>query len=94
VSDPLRLAAPQARRFELLPSWKGAPARDPVPTPAAAIVERVRSEFGEMCGFSPTAAQAARLFGLPPDECVVVLDALVREGFLSLGSDGLYHVKW
>jgi hypothetical protein len=66
----------------------------PLPAPAAAIVERVRSEFSEMCGFSPTAAQAARLFGLAPDECAQVLDVLVREGFLSLGSDGLYHMKW
>jgi hypothetical protein len=56
------------------------------------IVDRVRAEFNEMCGFSPTCGQAARLFGLTRDECARVLDALVREGFLGRDADGRYHV--
>ena len=93
MASPLRLAAPAASRLEFVRSWNGAYVRDPGLPPAAAVVQRVRAEFSEMQGFSPTAAQAARLFGLAPDECARVLDLLVREGFLTLGSDGLYRVR-
>ena len=91
--DPLRLAAPGASRLEFARSWDSARGRDPALAPAAALVQRVRAEFSEMQGFAPTAGQAARLFGLSPDECARVLDVLVRDGFLVLGSDGLYRVK-
>jgi hypothetical protein len=92
MTNPLRLAAPVPGRFEFARSFNATHSRDPGLPSAAAVVQRVRAEFGEMQGFSPTAAQAARLFGLAPDECARVLDDLVRDGFLVLGSDGLYRL--
>lgn len=56
------------------------------------IVARVRGEFLEMPGFSPTLAQASRLFAIPADNCRLVLGALVREGFLRCCPDGQYRV--
>jgi predicted transcriptional regulator of viral defense system len=56
------------------------------------IVSRVRSEFFEMRGFSPTVEQAARLFDLTRDECVLVLSSLEREGFLRRTPDGRYRL--
>jgi hypothetical protein len=56
------------------------------------IVERVRTEFAEMRGFSPTLAQAARLFDLCADECDGVLKALVDDGSLRRGEDGRYRL--
>jgi len=46
------------------------------------LVVRVRGEFTEMPGLQLTLAQASRLFGLTPDDCHDVLDALVRAHFL------------
>ena len=91
MASPLRLAAPAASRLEFARSWN---VREPGLSSAAAVVQRVRAEFSEMQGFSPTAAQAARLFGLAPEECTRVLDLLVRDGFLIRGSDGLYRVRF
>ena len=59
---------------------------------AVAVVERVRGEFAEMRGFSPTLAQAARLFGLTIDECDRVLRSLVQDGSLRRGDDGRYRL--
>jgi DNA-binding IclR family transcriptional regulator len=56
------------------------------------VVARVRSEFVEMRGFSPTVEQAARLFNLSLDECGRVLGSLVKEGFLRCTSDGRYRL--
>ena len=56
------------------------------------VVSRVRGEFVEMRGFSPTVAQAARLFDLSPDECTAVLSGLVQQRFLTLTSDGRYRL--
>lgn len=56
------------------------------------IVDRVRGEFVEMRGFSPTVEQAARLFDLPRDECGRILGGLVQEGFLRRTSDGRYRL--
>ena len=67
------------------PDWRGA--RHPDRT----IIERVRAEFAEMRGFSPTPGQAARLFGLSREDCERVLSMLAREGFLHLDSDGRYR---
>jgi hypothetical protein len=58
----------------------------------AAVLERIRSEFREMPGLSPTLAQASRLFALPAPECAAVLDALQSRGILRLGRDGQYRV--
>jgi hypothetical protein len=56
------------------------------------VVSRVRGEFVEMRGFSPTVEQAARLFDLSPDECTAVLSGLVQQRFLTLTSDGRYRL--
>ena len=56
------------------------------------VVSRVRGEFFEMRGFSPTVEQAARLFDLTTDECVLVLSTLEREGFLRRTPDGRYRL--
>jgi len=57
-----------------------------------AAVERVRGEFAEMRGFSPTLAQASKLFGLTRDECDRVLKLLVQDGSLTRGEDGRYRL--
>ena len=59
--------------------------------PPVPITERVKGEFAEMRGFSPTLEQAARLFDVPADECRRVLRSLVREGSLARGEDGRYR---
>lgn len=56
------------------------------------VVTRVRGEFFEMRGFSPTIEQAARLFDLSMDECRRVLSSLEREGFLRRTPDGRYRL--
>jgi len=59
---------------------------------ALSIIERVRAEFAEMRGFSPTLAQAARLFGMTIDDCDHVLRSLIQDGSLRLGDDGRYRL--
>jgi len=56
------------------------------------VASRVRGEFMEMRGFSPTVDQAARLFQVSRDECVRVLTRLVDEGFLRQTADGRYRL--
>jgi DNA-binding IclR family transcriptional regulator len=58
----------------------------------ASVVERVRAEFAEMRGFSPTLTQAARLFDLPTAKCLRVLERLVDERVLHLTPDGCYRL--
>ena len=60
--------------------------------PARHLLDRVRGEFTEMQGFSPTLDQAARLFSLSRDECHRVFSQLLREGFLGCSSDGRYRL--
>ena len=60
--------------------------------PAPEAVERVRGEFVEMRGFSPTLEQASRLFHLGSDECARVLTTLASEGFISRMADGRYRL--
>jgi hypothetical protein len=62
-------------------------------TNPAAAIDRVRAEFREMRGFSPTLAQAARLFGFTADECSRVFTTLVRDGSLRVGPDGRYRLR-
>ena len=62
-----------------------------VPSPASDALERVRGEFVEMRGFSPTLQQAARLFHLPQDECSRVLGTLLKEGFIRQTTDGRFR---
>jgi hypothetical protein len=56
------------------------------------VAERVRCEFVEMRGFSPTVEQAARLFQLNAEECRDVLKRLVDEGFLRHTPDGRFRL--
>ena len=56
------------------------------------VTDRIRCEFAEMRGFSPTVDQAARLFQVSRDECVRVLTRLVDEGFLKQTADGRYRL--
>lgn len=55
-------------------------------------IERVRGEFVEMRGFSPTLQQAARLFHLPAEECSRVLGTLASEGFIRQTPDGRFRL--
>jgi hypothetical protein len=57
------------------------------------LVERVRREFCDMRGFSPTIAQARRLFHLANDECLEIFRQLLQEGFLTLCSDDRYRLR-
>jgi hypothetical protein len=59
---------------------------------ATEVMNRVRGEFVEMRGFSPTIEQAARLFALTTEECGRILRSLVQEGFLLRTSDGRYRL--
>ena len=59
---------------------------------SAGVTDRIRGEFVEMRGFSPTLDQAARLFDMTRDECSAVLSNLVREGFLCCTADGRYRL--
>ena len=47
-----------------------------------AVTRRVLAEFDEMPGLTLTPRQAARLFGLDPDLCRRVLDALIDMAYL------------
>jgi hypothetical protein len=58
----------------------------------AAVMTRVRAEFAEMRGFSPTLGQAARLFDLSQAECRRVLDSLVEDGVLQVTPEGCYRL--
>ena len=57
------------------------------------LVERVRREFCDMRGLSPTMPQARRLFHLAQDECFEIFAQLLVEGFLDLGGDVRYRLK-
>jgi hypothetical protein len=57
------------------------------------LVERVRREYRDMRGFSPTIAQATRLFHLADDECLEIFRQLLQEGFLMLCSDDRYRLR-
>src|SRR5512135_2295371 len=57
------------------------------------LVERVRREFSDMRGLSPTMPQARRLFHLGHDECYEIFAQLLQEGFLDLGVDDRYRLK-
>jgi hypothetical protein len=56
------------------------------------VEARVRCEFVEMRGFSPTVQQAARLFQINMDECGQLLTRLVQEGFLRQTPDGRFRL--
>jgi hypothetical protein len=57
------------------------------------LVERVRREFSDMRGLSPTMAQARRLFHLADRESYEIFAQLLQEGFLDLCRDDRYRLK-
>jgi hypothetical protein len=57
------------------------------------VLDRVREEYREMPGLRLTPSQAQRLFQVEPSVCAAMLDALVRENFLSRSADGLFVQK-
>lgn len=57
------------------------------------LVERVRREFSDMRGLSPTIAQAQRLFHLADEECLEIFAQLLQEGFLNLCADERYRLR-
>jgi hypothetical protein len=61
--------------------------RDPA---ADALACRVRGAYLEMPGLQLTSSQAARLLGLEPGACAVLLDRLMAEGFLRQSTRGRY----
>ncbi len=67
------------------------PIPDPRTVRSTAVVDRIRGEFLEMPGLSPTLAQASRLFDVPQEDCRHVLDILLMEGFLRCSPDGQYR---
>jgi hypothetical protein len=66
--------------------------RRAAPPPSGDVEARVRCEFVEMRGFSPTVQQAARLFQINLDECGRLLTRLVQEGFLRQTPDGRFRL--
>lgn len=54
------------------------------------LVDRLRGEYEDMPGLSLTLEQAARLFGLGRAATEVVLDRLLREGFLRRTEGGQF----
>jgi hypothetical protein len=57
------------------------------------LVERVRREFSDMRGLSPTMGQAQRLFHVGCNECIQIFRQLLREGFLVLCADDRYRLN-
>jgi hypothetical protein len=83
-SSPLDIRPRQLSIRSLEGRRPAAPPRDPT--------DRVRGEFNEMRGFSPTLQQAAKLFDLPTDVCDRVLGSLVEDGSLRRCEDGRYRL--
>jgi hypothetical protein len=54
------------------------------------VLARLRAEFLEMPGLRLKSEQVQRLCGVERTICNMMLDALVNEGFLCIGSDGRY----
>jgi len=78
-------------RFKPLP-MTGRVYRRAAASATSDIVDRVRCEFVEMRGFSPTVDQAARLFQINREDCDRILMELVEEGFLTRTPDGRYRL--
>jgi hypothetical protein len=55
-----------------------------------ALLQRVRGEFFEMPGLRLTEAQARRLWGIEPDVCATLLQALVDVKFLIRTAEGIF----
>ena len=57
------------------------------------LVERVRREFSDLRGLSPTMPQAQRLFHVGDQACFEIFAQLLREEFLDLCADQRYRLK-
>jgi hypothetical protein len=53
-----------------------------------ALATRIRSEFNESPGMCLTLRQAARLWGIAPEECARIVDRLVADDFLRWTRNG------
>ena len=58
--------------------------------PPESLVARVRGEYVEMPGLRVTLAQACRLWQVDVFTCEMLLEYLVREGFLCKTDSGFY----
>jgi DNA-binding IclR family transcriptional regulator len=58
--------------------------------PRADLLRRIRGEYRDMPGLQLTSAQAARLLGIDPQECRVLLDHLIQHGVLRRRERGHY----
>jgi hypothetical protein len=54
------------------------------------LVARIRGEYREMPGLRLTFAQACRLWDVDAATCAILLERLVREGFLYQTATGAY----
>jgi len=54
------------------------------------FARRLRREFTEIPELGLTPGQASQLFGVPQQQCQRILSAMVRDGLLTLRSDGCY----
>ena len=72
-------------------AFRPPPIPDPMAVRPSTVVDRIRGEYLEMPGLSPTLAQASRLFNMPEEDCRHVLDILLIEGFLRCSPDGQYR---
>ena len=57
------------------------------------LVARIRGEYLEMPGLRLTLAQACRLWQVDASTCEMLVDQLVREGFLCRTDSGSYIAK-
>ena len=58
--------------------------------PLDALAARVRGEYGEMPGLQLTIWEASRLWQVEMSTCEMLLEQLVREGFLYKMNSGAY----
>ena len=70
-----------------MPMVTRAPDRPSLPS-SARLVRQIRGEYEEMPCLRLTLAQAARFWSVDRDTCRVVLESLVREGYLIEGRFG------
>jgi len=60
------------------------------PMPLELLAARIRGEYGEMPGLRVTPAQASVLWQVDEAQCEMLLDYLVRAGFLYRTNRGFY----
>jgi CRP-like cAMP-binding protein len=81
----------------LVPAVARLPAAVPVErrdtTARHALLCRIHSEFEEMRGLSLTRAQAAKMFGLPPEIASRILERLIDARVLRERSDGRFALR-